>query len=143
MQSNATDFIAKYSVQRLEAELRTLRRQAEEKQKARDRAVEEYGQAANKVLMCEQLLALKQSSEKRASAHGDTIGFLSDEKDQTSAVLALIRRTGKPGIRPKDIGRALESRGIVVTPAYLHTILTRLKKRHEVESVRGCYVALE
>lgn len=143
MQSNATDFIERFTVRQLEAELKELRRRANEKQKVRDRAAEEYAEVANKVLVCEQLLNLKQTSEKRASVQGDTISFLGNGQDQTAAVLALIQGAGKMGIRPKEIAKALEIRGLVVKAAYLHTILMRLKKRHEVRSVRGSYSAGE
>jgi hypothetical protein len=140
MQTNATDFLRQYSTQKLEGELRTLRRLAEEKRKLRDRAVKEYAEAANKVLMCEQILALKETSVRRASLPVDIIDA---QRDQTSAVLDVVRGTGSLGIRPKEIGKTLESRGISVKPAYLHTILMRLKKRRAVRSTQGSYVAVE
>jgi hypothetical protein len=142
MQSNATHFIRGYSKQKLETELRALRREAEEKRKVRDRAVAEYAEAANNLLTCEQLLALKQSDEKRAS-RPNMIELVGEGKDQTSSVLALIRGTGELGIRPKEIARELESQGLEIKPAYLHTILMRLKKRGDVRSIRGSYVSVE
>jgi hypothetical protein len=140
MQSNATDFIEKLTVEELESELEALRRYADEKQRARDRAVEEYGKASNKVQTCQQLLSLKQSSQKRVSNRGETPG---DGMDQTSTVLALIRESGPIGLRPKEIGKALEGRGVAVKPAYLHTILMRLKKRSDVRSQRSVYFAVK
>ena len=142
MQSNATNFIRSYSKQRLETELRALKRLVEEKRKVRDRAVAEYAEAANNLLTCEQLFALKQSDEKRAS-RPNAIEPVGEGQDQTSSVLALIRETGELGIRPKEIAKALETQGLEVKPAYLHTILMRLKKRGAVKSVRGSYVSIE
>jgi hypothetical protein len=142
MQSNATNFIRSYSKQKLETELRTLKRLVEEKRKIRDRAVADYAEAANNLLTCEQLFALKQSDEKRAS-RPNVIEPGGEGKDQTSSVLALIRGTGELGIRPKEIAKELETEGLEVKPAYLHTILMRLKKRGAVKSVRGSYISVE
>jgi hypothetical protein len=140
MHTNATDFLLQFSKQKLEAELRTLRQIADEKRKIKDRAVKEYTDAANRLAMCEQLLAVKQTSEHRESL---TVPVFEEGRDQTSAVLGLVRGTGSLGIRPKDIAKALASGGITVKPAYLHTILMRLKKRGDVKSVRGSYIPVE
>jgi hypothetical protein len=142
MQSNATKFIRTYSKQKLETELKSLKREVEEKRKIRDRAVAEYAEATNELLTCEQLFALKQSDEKRAS-QPNAIEPLGEGRDQTSTVLALIRGTGELGIRPKQIAKALDTQGLEVKPAYLHTILMRLKKRGAVQSVRGSYISVE
>lgn len=142
MQSNATTFIRGYSKQKLETELRALKREVEEKRKARDRANAEYAEAANNLVTCEQLFALKESDQKRAS-QPNAIDLIADGRDQTSAVLALIRGTGTLGIRPKDMAKTLRSQGVEVKPAYLHTILMRLKKRGDVKSVRGSYISVE
>jgi|GEM_PF-4734773 len=140
MQTNAIQFLQDYGTQQIEADLKVLRRQLEEKRKLKDRAIAEYTKAANDLLTCEQLLALQQSSDQRALAPFEMAG---KESDQTSAVMTLIRRTGALGIRPKDISKAMEARGLNIKPAYLHTILMRLKKRGAVSSVRGSYVAVE
>jgi hypothetical protein len=140
MQTNAIQFLRDYGAQKLETDLKVLRRAVEEKRKLKDRAIAEYTKAANDLLTCEQLLALQQSSDRRASAPLEIAGTGSD---QTSAVLALIRGTGDLGIRPKEISKAMEGRGIRIKPAYLHTILMRLKKRGDVRSLRGSYKAVE
>src|SRR5260370_14563318 len=100
MERNANNFIRGYSKQKLETELRALRREVEEKRKVRDRVVAEYAEAVNNLVTCQQLLAIKESDEKRASLP-NAIELLGEGKDQTAAVLALIRVTGNLGIRPK------------------------------------------
>jgi hypothetical protein len=142
MQFHATEFFNKrISVRQLEAELKGLRRFAEEKRKLRDEAAAEYAEAASNVVQCERLLRVKQASENAASGSGAVVDFVTDSKDQTAAVLTVIRGSGEAGIRPKQIEQLLANNGMVVKPAYVHTILMRLKKRKEVRSVRGSYFA--
>lgn len=144
MQFHATNFFnERITVTQLEAELKALRQLADEKRKSRDKAAAEYEKAANNVVQCERLLRVKQASEGAVSGRRDMIDFVSEPQDQTSAVLAAIRGAGEAGIRPKQIGLLLTSNGVVVKPAYVHTILMRLKKRDAVKSVRGSYVAVE
>lgn len=144
MQFHATNFFNKRtSVSKLEAELKGLRQLAEEKRKLRDKAAAEYAEAAKNVGQCEQLLRLKQTSESAVSGRGSVVDFVAEPQDQTAAVLTVIRGAGPVGIRPKQIEQLLAGNGIVVKPAYVHTILMRLKKRKEVRSVRGSYFAEE
>lgn len=142
MQFHATEFFNKrVSVRQLEGELKGLRQLAEEKRKLRDKAAADYEKANNNVLQCERLLRVKQASESPESGRRDVVDFVSEPKDQTAAVLAVIHGAGEAGIRPKQIEQLLANNGMVVKPAYVHTILMRLKKRKEVRSVRGSYFA--
>jgi hypothetical protein len=133
MQFHATEFFNKrISVPKLKAELKGMRQ-------LRDKAAAEYAEAARNVIQLERLLRIKEASEKAASDPGGRVDFVGDPTDQTAAVLAVIRAGGESGVRPKQIEQLLADNGIVVKPAYVHTILMRLKKRKEVRSVRGSY----
>jgi predicted RNA-binding Zn ribbon-like protein len=144
MQFHATEYFNKrITVSKLEAELKGLRQLAEDKRKLRDKAASDYAEVAKNIIQLERLLRVKKASENAASSSGDSVDFLAEPTDQTAAVLQVIRAGGESGIRPKQIEQLLASNGIVVKPAYVHTILMRLKKRKEVKSVRGSYFAVE
>ena len=136
--STAADLLRRYSTQKLEAEIATLRQIAEDKKQLRDAAIKEYAVATNDLLLGEQLLALKRASELRASIPPtETNGAT-----QTAIVLNLIRTSPPPGFRPREIAKLLDHQGITIKPPYLHTILMRLKKRGEIKAERGVYIPI-
>jgi hypothetical protein len=69
MQANLTDFIESATVAQLEAELTRLTEDADKKKQTRDRAAEEYGIAANKAAICQQILHMKRATEPASKLH--------------------------------------------------------------------------